>query len=92
VCSAQQTLDGVDASTYYADRATDRPSRHTRLRETRVSHSMLLSRILVNPTIRMKLSAEELTALTRYQIGALKGFLDAEDVLLHHVKVRHLLA
>jgi len=36
----------------------------------------------------MKLSAEELTALTRYQIGALKAFLDAEDVPLHHVKVR----
>jgi len=35
----------------------------------------------------MKLSAEELTALTRYQIGALKAFLDAEDVPLHHVKV-----
>ncbi|TKA45284.1 Lactam utilization protein lamB [Friedmanniomyces endolithicus] len=34
----------------------------------------------------MKLSAEELTALTRYQIGALKAFLDAEDVPLHHVK------
>ncbi|KAK1072008.1 hypothetical protein LTR12_003412 [Friedmanniomyces endolithicus] len=34
----------------------------------------------------MKLSTEELTALTRYQIGALKAFLDAEDVPLHHVK------
>lgn len=34
----------------------------------------------------MKLSPEELTAMTRYQIGALKGFLDAEGVQLHHVK------
>jgi lactam utilization protein B len=29
---------------------------------------------------------EELTAIVRYQIGALKGFLDAEGVELHHVK------
>jgi lactam utilization protein B len=29
---------------------------------------------------------EELTAIVRYQIGALKGFLDAEGVKLHHVK------
>ena len=29
---------------------------------------------------------EELTAIVRYQIGALKAFLDAEDVKLHHVK------
>ena len=34
----------------------------------------------------MKHSPEELTAMTRYQIGALKGFLDAEGVGLHHVK------
>jgi len=34
----------------------------------------------------MKLSPEELTAMVRYQVGALKGFLDAEDVPLHHVK------
>lgn len=29
---------------------------------------------------------EELTAMVRYQVGALKGFLDAHDVPLHHVK------
>lgn len=29
---------------------------------------------------------EELTAMTVYQIGALKGFLDREGVPLHHVK------
>ena len=29
---------------------------------------------------------EELTAMTRYQVGALKGFLDAEGMELHHVK------
>ncbi|TKA64775.1 Lactam utilization protein lamB [Friedmanniomyces simplex] len=34
----------------------------------------------------MKLSPEELTAMVRYQVGALKAFLDAEDVPLHHVK------
>jgi UPF0271 protein len=34
----------------------------------------------------MKLSPEELTAITIYQIGALKGFLDKEGVELHHVK------
>ena len=34
----------------------------------------------------MKLSPEELTALVTYQVGALKGFLDAEGVPLHHVK------
>lgn len=34
----------------------------------------------------MKLSPEELTALVTYQVGALKGFLDAEDVPLNHVK------
>lgn len=34
----------------------------------------------------MKLSPEELTAITIYQVGALRGFLDREDVPLHHVK------
>ncbi|KAJ4336058.1 hypothetical protein N0V87_005638 [Didymella glomerata] len=34
----------------------------------------------------IKMSPEELTAMTRYQIGALKAFLDAEGVPLHHVK------
>ena len=34
----------------------------------------------------MKLSPEELTAMVRYQIGALQAFLDAESVPLHHVK------
>lgn len=34
----------------------------------------------------MKLSPEELTAMTRYQVGALKAFLDAEDMPLNHVK------
>ncbi|KAK5131334.1 hypothetical protein LTR08_001000 [Meristemomyces frigidus] len=34
----------------------------------------------------MKMSTEELTALVTYQVGALKGFLDAEGVALHHVK------
>ncbi|KAK5719002.1 hypothetical protein LTR17_015427 [Elasticomyces elasticus] len=34
----------------------------------------------------MKLSNEELTAMVRYQVGALKGFLDTEDVPLNHVK------
>ena len=34
----------------------------------------------------MKLSLEELTAITIYQVGALKGFLDREGVPLHHVK------
>ncbi|EEH39973.2 hypothetical protein PAAG_02162 [Paracoccidioides lutzii Pb01] len=34
----------------------------------------------------MKLSPEELTAITVYQVGALKGFLDREGVPLHHVK------
>jgi lactam utilization protein B len=32
------------------------------------------------------MSTEELTALTIYQIGALKGFLAAEGVPLNHVK------
>jgi lactam utilization protein B len=34
----------------------------------------------------MKLSPEELTAITIYQVGALQGFLRREDVPLHHVK------
>ncbi|KAL0259225.1 hypothetical protein SLS55_006730 [Diplodia seriata] len=34
----------------------------------------------------MSLTPAELTAMTRYQIGALKAFLDAEGVPLHHVK------
>lgn len=34
----------------------------------------------------IKLSPEELEANTRYQVGALKGFLDHEGVPLHHVK------
>jgi lactam utilization protein B len=34
----------------------------------------------------MKLSPDELTAITIYQVGALQGFLDREDVSLHHVK------
>ncbi|RHZ43964.1 LamB/YcsF family protein [Aspergillus thermomutatus] len=34
----------------------------------------------------MKLSPEELTAITIYQVGALQGFLDREGVPLHHVK------
>lgn len=34
----------------------------------------------------IKMSPEELTAMTRYQVGALKAFLDAEGMPLHHVK------
>lgn len=34
----------------------------------------------------MKLQPEELTAITVYQVGALKAFLDREEVPLHHVK------
>jgi lactam utilization protein B len=34
----------------------------------------------------IKLSPEEFEANTRYQVGALKGFLDHESVPLHHVK------
>lgn len=34
----------------------------------------------------MKLQPEELTSMTRYQIGALKAFLDSEGMQLHHVK------
>ena len=32
------------------------------------------------------MSPEELTAMLPYRVGALKAFLDAEDVPLHHVK------
>ena len=32
------------------------------------------------------MSPEELTAMVTYQVGALKGFLDAQGVELHHVK------
>jgi lactam utilization protein B len=34
----------------------------------------------------MKLSPEELTSITIYQVGALQGFLEREGVPLHHVK------
>ena len=34
----------------------------------------------------MRLQPEELTAITVYQVGALKGFLDRVDVPLNHVK------
>ena len=34
----------------------------------------------------MKLTPDELTAMTIYQIGALQGFLAREEVALHHVK------
>lgn len=34
----------------------------------------------------IKMSPEELTAAVRYQVGALRAFLDAEDMPLHHVK------
>jgi UPF0271 protein len=34
----------------------------------------------------IKMSPEELTAMTRYQVGALKGFLDAAGAKLNHVK------
>ena len=34
----------------------------------------------------MKLQPEELTAITIYQVGALKGFLDRECIPLNHVK------
>ena len=34
----------------------------------------------------MKLSPEELTAITIYQVGALKGFLEREGIPLNHVK------
>ncbi|KAI9689398.1 MAG: hypothetical protein M1822_010049 [Bathelium mastoideum] len=34
----------------------------------------------------IKMSPDELTAMVRYQIGALKAFLDAEGLPLHHVK------
>lgn len=34
----------------------------------------------------IKMSPEELTAAVRYQVGALKAFLDVEGMPLHHVK------
>lgn len=34
----------------------------------------------------MKLFPEEARDIVRYQVGALKGFLDAEGVALHHIK------
>lgn len=34
----------------------------------------------------MRLDPEELTAITVYQVGALRGFLDREGVPLNHVK------
>ena len=34
----------------------------------------------------MKLTTQELTAMTIYQVGALKAFLDREGLPLHHVK------
>ena len=37
------------------------------------------------------MSAKELTAAVRYQVGALKGFLHAEGLPLHHVKPRDVL-
>lgn len=39
----------------------------------------------------MKLSPEELTAITIYQVGALRGFLDRESLPLHHVKAHGVL-
>ncbi|MFP6776785.1 MAG: 5-oxoprolinase subunit PxpA [Alphaproteobacteria bacterium] len=35
---------------------------------------------------RMEMEAEELTACIIYQVGALKGFLDAEGMALNHIK------
>ncbi|KAL9083144.1 MAG: hypothetical protein Q9159_005962 [Coniocarpon cinnabarinum] len=35
----------------------------------------------------MRLSPEELTAITRYQVGALRAFLDAEGMQLHHCEL-----
>lgn len=35
---------------------------------------------------QMKLTAEEHTANIIYQVGALKGFLEAEGMELHHIK------
>ncbi|MBT4428121.1 MAG: LamB/YcsF family protein, partial [Rhodospirillaceae bacterium] len=35
---------------------------------------------------RMEMEAEELTACIIYQVGALKGFLDAEGMALNHLK------
>jgi len=34
----------------------------------------------------MKIEREELANILIYQVGALKGFLDAEDMELHHIK------
>lgn len=34
----------------------------------------------------IQMDPDELTAMVRYQVGALKGFLDAEGMQLHHVK------
>lgn len=34
----------------------------------------------------IQMDPEEYTAMVTYQVGALKGFLDREDVPLHHVK------
>jgi UPF0271 protein len=34
----------------------------------------------------MKMSGDELTNCIIYQVGALKGFLEAEDVVLNHIK------
>lgn len=34
----------------------------------------------------IQMDPEELTAMVTYQVGALQGFLDKEDVPLHHVK------
>lgn len=39
----------------------------------------------------MKLSPEELTSITIYQVGALRGFLEREGVPLHHVKLHGVL-
>ncbi|KZV81314.1 LamB/YcsF, partial [Exidia glandulosa HHB12029] len=34
----------------------------------------------------IEMSSEEMTAMTRCQVGALTAFLDAEGLPLHHVK------
>ncbi|KAL9006815.1 MAG: hypothetical protein Q9188_000426 [Gyalolechia gomerana] len=57
-----------------------------------ISHSVLIGAHPGLPDLQgfgrreMKLSPEELTAMTIYQVGALKGFLDKEGVELNHVK------
>ena len=57
-----------------------------------ISHSILIGAHPGLPDLQgfgrreMKLSPEELTAMTIYQVGALKGFLDAEGARLNHVK------